>query len=299
MPGWRVVIVSSEAEASLRLGSLCLASNDSSLSVPLEDIHAIVFENPRGRVSLALLSAASEAGVSTIFVNDKHMPCGVLIPVGQSPRENNLIRQQVELREPFKKRLWQAIIRQKILNSASCLDLLGREGGKQLRDIARTVASGDSTGREAHAARLFFRKVEAGFQRHGDSAASAALDYGYAVLRATLARSLAAVGFACALGISHNSRSNNFNLADDLLEPYRPFVDLHVFSNPPRDELTRDYREYLVSVLHLECDMSTGTYTLATASDETALSLARAMTAHAVKQLQLPSLREHARRVYE
>lgn len=299
MGGWRTLAVSSEAEISIRLGNLHIQNDDASITLPLEDLDTLLFESPRGRVSLSVLAAAAQAGIATIVVDEKHLPCGVLIPYGQNSREPLLVQMQVEVTEPFKKRVWQLIVQQKIRNSAACLDLLGCKGGSALRRIARTVASGDSTGREAYAARIYFQHLQPGFKRRGDSSLSAALNYGYAVLRAALARSLAAAGFCCALGVGHRSKTNNFNLADDMIEAYRPFVDLLVFSHPPSGELDTEYRAHLLGVLHMECEMENGTYSIATAADETAASYARAVSSRDYRLLSLPVLTTISRRAYE
>jgi len=299
MGGWRTLVVSSEAEVSIRLGNLHIRNADTAITLPLEDLNTLLFDSPRGKVSFSVLASAAQAGVATIVVDEKHLPCGVLLPYAQNSREPLLVNMQVETSEPFRKRVWQTIVEQKIRNSAACLDLLSRKGGNTLRRIARTVASGDSTGREAYAARVYFQHLGPGFKRRSDSSLSGALNYGYAILRAILARSLAAAGFCCALGVGHRSKTNNFNLADDMVEAYRPFVDLLVFSNPPGDELDADYRAYLLGVLHMECEMGKGTYTIATAADETAASYARALSSRNYRLLSLPVLTANSRRTYE
>jgi CRISPR-associated protein Cas1 len=185
------------------------------------------------------------------------------------------------------------------MNAARCLGVLGRPGSDSLAGIARTVQSGDSTGREAYAAREYFKYLNPGFRRRSESSIAAALDYGYAVVRALVARSLASSGLQCALGVGHRSATNPFNLADDFVEVFRPFVDLRVFLNPPERDLTPEYRAHLASTVRLECSIQGSTYTISTAAMEVAASYARAVLARDYKKVLLPELAGTELRSYE
>lgn len=301
MPGWRTLIVTSEARLVVRSGNLHLEREDKQLTLPIEDIDTVIIESPRGNVTVSVLSELAQRGVALLVVDSKHTPCGVLLPYSQNPRIPSLLKAQIELTEPFKKRVWQRIVRQKILNAATCLDVLGKEGSEKLRDIAASVKSGDSTGREAYAAREYFKLIEPGFRRRSDSAISSALDYGYAIVRAVVARSLASAGLQCALGVGHQGAANPFNLADDFVEVFRPCVDLMVFNRPPEDDatLSTEYRSYLVSILRLECSIHGNTYTVSTAAQEVAESYARAILARDYRRLVLPELTGAETRRYE
>jgi CRISPR-associated protein Cas1 len=292
MAGWRTLIVSSDARLVVRDGNLHLERDDRQLTLPIEDIDTILIESPQGSVSVPVLSELATRGIALLVVDRKHTPCGVLLPYAQNPRIPPLLQAQIDLTEPFKKRVWQRIIQQKIRNAARCLDELGRPGSEKLRQIAATVKSGDSTGREAYAAREYFKFLGPGFKRRSESSISAALDYGYAVVRAAVARSLASTGLQCALGVGHRGAANPFNLADDFVEVFRPFVDLMVFSQPPQTEreLTSEYRSYLLSTLRLECSIYGNAYCISTAAQEVAESYARAVLARDHRKVSLPEL---------
>jgi CRISPR-associated protein Cas1 len=301
MAGWRTLVVTSEARLVVRNGNLHLERDDHQLTLPIEDIDAVIIESPRGNVTISVLSELAQRGVALLVVDGKHTPCGVLLPYSQNPHVPSLLKAQIELTEPFKKRVWQRIVQQKILNAAACLDVLGRQGSEKLREIAASVRSGDSTAREAYAARTYFKLLEPGFRRRSDSALSSALDYGYAIVRGAVARSLASAGLQCALGVGHRSSANPFNLADDFVEVFRPCVDLMVFRQPPeaKGPLSTDYRSYLVSILRLECSIHGSTYTVSTASQEIAESYARAILARDYRALALPELVGNQVRHYE
>lgn len=299
MAGWRSLIVRSDARLSMRYGNLHLERADGQLTLPLEDLDVVLLESPRGTVSHSVLSELAQRAVALIVVNEKHTPCGILLPFAQNIRGPRLLAGQIELTEPFKKRVWQLIVRRKIENCAQCLRLLGRSGSEKLIAIAQEVKSGDSTGREAYAAREYFRLLDPAFRRRSSTPLTAALDYGYAVVRALMARSLASAGLECSLGLGHRSSTNPFNLADDFVEAFRPFVDLMVFSNPPDGALTAEYRSYLVSTVRLECSIQGNTYTLSTAAMEVAESFARAVHARDYKKVLLPQVSGLELRSYE
>lgn len=299
MAGWRTLIVTSDARLRVRHGALHLERADGQMSLPIEDLDIVLLETPRGSISHDALRALAQAGVPLLVVDERHTPCGVLLPYNQNPRISTLLNAQMEISEPFKKRVWQQIVQRKIENSAACLDQLARPGGDKLREIAKTVRSGDTTGREAYAAREYFKAVSPGFLRRSDSPASAALDYGYAVIRALVARSLSSRGLQCALGIGHRSSTNPFNLADDFVEVFRPFVDLIVFKDPPQQSLSPEDRLRLISVVRLECSIDHSVYSLSTASNEVADSYARAVTERDYRRIRLPQLSCYALRTFE
>ena len=134
--------------------------------------------------------------------------------------------------KPMQKRLWQSVVMTKIRNQAKCLELLDRPGSGDLLELARSVRSGDANNCEASAAAQYFPTLFGqGFTRDTNCLSNAALNYGYAILRGAVARNLAVHGIEPCLGIFHHSELNQFNLADDLMEPYRPLIDLYVASS--------------------------------------------------------------------
>ena len=218
------------------------------------------------------------------------------LPFHRHHRQGEVAARQAALGAPLKKRLWQKIVRAKILNQAAALAALGRDCAQPLREMARRVGSGDPANTEARAARHYWGQLFAEFRRE-DTAdrRNMLLNYGYAVVRSGVARALVAAGFLPALGLSHASASNAFNLADDLVEPFRPFVDVLAWrtageGRASRETLSLDDRRTMAGALLLEARVGEETVTLLAAAEKAAESLARAIEERAAGPLSLPEL---------
>ncbi len=286
---FRTVVISNEADLHIRSGQL-VAIQDQTVWIPLEDIAVLVLESPRIRVSSAALSRMVDQGVAVAVCDERHLPTGILLPHCRHSRQLAATRLQFAASLPLKKRLWQRVVVAKVKNQASCLDALGVPGSERLREYASRVLSGDSSGVEASAARYYFPRMMPGATRHSGSSQDRALDYGYAILRAAVARALVGHGLFPAMGIHHDAQLNAFNLADDLLEPFRPFVDLKVV----RDDLDvnePDDRAALVSILHEPCLIGDRSHNMLTAVDAVAASLHRALARKDWRELAQPTLR--------
>src|SRR5574344_1115972 len=199
-------------------------------SFPIEDIGVIILEHQQTHVSLPLLNALAENNTSVIFCNDKMMPSAMLLNLDSNNTQSEKYRYQLAASEPLKKNLWKQIITAKIKNQAALLRKIGQDGDL-LKPLYMNVKSGDVDNREGIAAKLYWKMLFGNHfvrQRDGD-AQNVLLNYGYSILRAAVARSLMGSGLFPAFGIFHRNRYNAFPLADDLMEPYRPFVDEIVF----------------------------------------------------------------------
>ncbi len=298
MSGWRTLIVSSDAYLKLYYGNIHLVHSDGRISLPIEDIDHILIDSPGGAVSIPLLQEIARRGISFLIIDRTYTPAGILLPYNTNRKAAGILHEQINLKEPFKKRVWQKIIKQKIINCSRVLRILKKPGSVFLQKIADEVKSGDSTNREAYAAKHYFRILDPAFIRCNESPLSSALDYGYAIVRSVLARYLAAAGLQCALGVWHKSKTNPFNLADDFVEVFRPFVDALVFSNPPDKELDSDYKQYLVKVLKMECIIESKIYAVSTAANEVAQSYVRAVLSKKPALLKLPQIEEISFRIY-
>lgn len=198
---------------------------------PIEDVDLVVIHVPGVDVSGNALCALSSCGIPAMICGDTHRPVGWLQPVGtRSAFTPERARRQAKLPERTQARVWRTIVQSKVRNQAAALSRVGKEApAKRLRNLAKDVAEGDPTNVEATAARVYWPSLFGStFRRRGSEPRSQGLDFGYAVLRAMVCRSLVAAGLHPDLGVSHRSPSNGFNLADDLIEPYRPIVDLRV-----------------------------------------------------------------------
>lgn len=264
---WRGLCISSPARLDLRAGRLLLRrEGEEDVALPLEDLSFVVIDTPQVRLSAALLSACAEQGCLLLTVDARHMPCAAVLPLAPYYRQLSTLQAQVALGEVRKKRLWQACVRAKIGNQAACLRLLGRDGAERVATLRTKVGSGDPDNVEAVAARLYWSRLFRHFRRDPDAAdrRNSLLNYAYALLRACVARELAARGFAPALGIHHRGPYNAFNLADDMMEAWRPFADLlvarHLEAGPAGDdaELSPADKAALLGLLHGQVDWEGG-----------------------------------------
>lgn len=235
-------------------------------SVPIEDLGVLILDNPQILITSALMGFLAEQNVSVIFTDAKHLPASLTIPFSANSIQTKVLNSQIEISLPTKKRLWSQIISAKISNQARSLELCGKDG-TALKEIANRVKSGDSENLEAFAAKIYWRKLFGdGFRRDRDAGDhNSLLNYGYAVMRAASARAIVGTGLHPGLGINHKNQYNPFPLADDLVEPLRPFVDVRVYSivNELRPEadgsekeirLDRDTKKELLRLLGDECE---------------------------------------------
>ncbi len=228
---YRNIFIANEAKLKLKNNQL-IVFNGEQLSFPIEDIRSIVVDNPYTSLTGKLITQLAADGVCLIICDDKHIPSCELLPIGAYCRMNKRINLQFSQSKPKLKRIWQKVVRSKINNQAKCLEINGIDEAKTLFAISKSVSSGDSTNREGYAARLYFKLLFGKeFTRDDENFVNAALNYGYAILRSFIAKTIVAYGLEPSFGIHHKSQLNQFNLADDIIEPYRPIVDNFVYQN--------------------------------------------------------------------
>ena len=205
----------------------------SETSKPIEDLGVVVLDNKQITITAGVIDALLENNCALITCDRRSMPVGLMLPLCGNTTQNERFRQQLDASLPLKKQLWQQTVQAKIRNQASVLEECTREEVNCMRVWANNVKSGDSDNMEARAAVYYWKTLFAtvdGFSRSRDGVApNNLLNYGYAILRAVVARGLVASGLLPTLGIHHHNRYNAYCLADDIMEPYRPFVDKLVF----------------------------------------------------------------------
>ncbi len=290
---WKGLHLSRAARLNTADGQIVVAQDDGEARVPLEDVAFIVLDAPHATLTSTLLSACMEAGVVIVSVDARHTPNGLMLPFQSHHRQAGVAAMQIGLGEPIKKRCWQRIVVAKIENQAAHLDSIGREK-PALNAMAKLVGSGDPDNVEARAAREYWRALFDGFVRDDASdLRNKMLNYGYAVMRAAVARALVASGLLPAIGLHHASVTNAFNLADDIIEPFRPFVDALVAARArgreKADELTLDDRRALAGVLHVNARIGAETVSLLVATEKAAESLVQAMESSSAALLRLPN----------
>ncbi len=245
------IVLESSAAIYCKQGQLYIET-DEKHHFPMEDLNALVIGNQKTTITVRTLGALADNGTAVFVCGQNHQPSGVFIPFGAYSRRLPMINLQFKQSMPRKKRLWQQIVRHKILNQGQCLIIQGIED--DVSQLSAQVKSGDSTNIEGVAARKYFKALYgANFSRGMDNINNAMLNYGYAIIRGCIARYLALYGLEPAVGIFHHSELNNFNLADDLIEVFRPVVDLVVSqSNVEGDELNPILKQELVKVLQMD-----------------------------------------------
>lgn len=224
-------------------------------SVPIEDIGCVIIENQRVGITIPLINALADSNVQVIFCNNKNMPNSMLYNLDNNITQGETLRNQMAVGETLKKQMWKQIVEAKIRNQSRLLDKIGCNGAI-LRPYYQNVKSGDTDNREGIAARLYFQELMGkNFVRDRQMfGINALLNYGYTILRAAVARSLVASGLFPAIGIYHHHRSNAFPLADDMMEPYRPYVDEAVYEMicEGEIELTQMVKTRLINVLYTD-----------------------------------------------
>jgi CRISPR-associated protein Cas1 len=292
---WRGVQITRPARLSLEDGQLAVAQDEGEVRLALEDIAWLIVDTPQATLTSTLLSACMEAGIAVMTTDARHMPSGLLLPFHRHHRQADIAFKQANMGAPLRKRLWQAIARGKIANQAAVLASLGRTGSEAVRRMADHVGSGDPANVEARAARAYWSELWPDFTRDdaGDTR-NMRLNYGYAVVRACVARAIVGAGLLPAFGLHHASAVNPFNLADDLIEPFRPFVDLLSWQiagegTAARSDLTREDRQKLAALPLSPCRVSADRLTLLAASERCAASLVRAIEGASPELLELPN----------
>lgn len=245
---------------SLRLKNMQLVFSyketpDESQTIPIEDIGIVLIENQQVSITIPLMNALADNNVQVVICDAKGMPNSIILNLDSNVTQGETIRNQISTGEVIKKQLWKQIVEAKILNQSKLLDKLGADGSV-LKPYYKNVKSGDSDNREGIAARIYFSHLFGpGFVRDRDlPGINALLNYGYAVLRAAVTRALVSSGLFPVIGIYHHHRSNAFPLTDDMMEPYRPYVDEVVYDLVMNGvlQLTKETKATLIKVLYAD-----------------------------------------------
>jgi len=277
----RTIVIISPAFLSLKNNQLTICNKDKETRYePIEDIGYLLLDHPQITVTTPLLNAFRENNTAVIFCDNTHHPRSMLLNLDGNTLQNELFRAQISASTPLNKNIWKQVIMAKLRNQAAVLEYIGSDG-TDIKKMAATVKSGDSDNREGYAARLYwprlfgydFKRLREGLPPNN------MLNYGYAVIRAAVARALAGSGLLNTLGVHHRNRYNAFCLADDIIEPYRPFVDAAVFElngiYSEQDLLHIKIKSALLDVLNSDCKINGNKSPLMIAMQSTGASLAR------------------------
>ena len=296
MSAWRTVLVTKPCRLSLKnLQFVYEPIDDEKISVPLEDITVIVLETNQATITTALVSQIAEKNIALFSCDNYHMPNGIFTPFHQHSRLSQVAHIQRDIKLPLKKQIWQKIITQKITNQAQLLDYFEINSFKV--DVLKDkVKSGDSENLEAQAARKYWQLLFKDFTRDQRSLEprNIALNYGYAIVRGAIARSLVSYGLLPTFGVFHNSELNAYNLADDMIEPLRPLVDMVVKKLEQDDvldvNLNTSIKSALINVLVMQMKFRGEDVTLLHICDVMAHSFVKSIKLNDASYLQLPSI---------
>lgn len=257
----QTLVFSNPADLSLRNRQMVIAQRepDRETTRPIEDMAIIIIENPMVRISVPLLNAIARQNGIVIFCDDQHLPQSLLTGMTANTTQAETLKTQAAASAPLQKQAWKQIIESKIRNQAHLLDKIGKDGSI-LKPYYNNVKSGDSDNREGIAARIYWQELfgpEFSRERYGE-APNNMLNYGYSILRAATIRAIIGSGLSPAFGIFHHNRYNPYPLGDDLMEPFRPFVDEIVYTMycNGTDEIDRPAKSTILSVL--QCDTVIG-----------------------------------------
>lgn len=262
-------------------------------TIPIEDIGYVILEHQQTSITLPLLNALSDNNVAVILCGNNLMPNAMLMNLDSNKTQAESYRSQIDASEPIKKGLWKQVVEAKIRNQAALLNKLGKDGNR-LKPYYMNVKSGDTDNREGVAAKIYWNELFGkDFIRTREGAPpNNLLNYGYTLLRAAVARALMGSGLFPAFGIFHRNRYNAFPLADDIMEPYRPFVDEIVFKMYANgiSELDKETKAQLLSILYTDTFFQKVTRPLDIGLTITTASLAKCFLGDA-KKLSYPLLK--------
>lgn len=288
----RSIAITSQARLSLRNCQLIIEKkdDDSKVSVPIEDLSTVLIENQQVEITIPLLNALTAENVAVVFCDNTHVPASYLAPLESNSLQGERFRQQIEAGAPVKKSAWRQLIEAKIENQSRLLLKLSKDGDL-LKPYYRNVKSNDADNKEGRAARIYWRELFGpGFSRLRNGVEpNSLLNYGYSILRAATVRSIIGAGMLPLFGIHHRSRYNAFPLADDIMEPYRPYVDEIVFSLSQHDcrKLDSKAKVDLINVIYTDVIIDDNTHPLNIAIGITCTSILK-MLAGKCKTLRLP-----------
>ncbi len=252
MPKQTIVLIS-PAELSLESNQIKIVQDEQEYLRPIEDVRCLLIDNHSVHLTVPLLNKLSESNVAVVFCNERHLPISMLMDLASNGMQSKYIRGQIDCQQPQKKRIWKQIVEHKIKNQSQLLEKLGYDRNV-LKPYYVNVKAGDTSNREGAAAKVYWKKLfgkDFIRDRFGD-APNNFLNYGYTLLRSFTSRAIMDAGLLPLIGVFHRNYYNSFPLADDLMEPYRPFVDEKVFElfQSDKNEVDKSVKQSILQVFY-------------------------------------------------
>ncbi len=295
---WRIITIENPAKLSLKDNKLVI-KQDAEVALPLEDIDSLIIDHREIIMTANILAALTNFKVSTLICDEKHLPATIILPHAQSSRGAKNARQQLGMGEALRKQLWRKNIIQKIKNQATVLKQNHfNDAVLKLEHLASTVRSGDVSNNESQAARIYFNALLGDATRRQPMWYNSALNYGYAIVRSSLAQAIAARGLITEIGINHHSELNQYNLVDDLIESFRPLVDDYVLTKIASQHIDDEYdaslnkqdRHLLIDIMNQYGIMFDNKYTIKHLTDLVVESFLNAINQDDAELFELPSI---------
>ena len=285
----RVLCFENPARLSLKLAQMVVELQDVTRTLPIEDIGVVILDHKQITITHALIDALLANNVAIVTSNDKHLPVGLMLPLDGNTLQSERFRAQIDASEPLKKQMWQQTIVAKILGQAHVLGTQLIEHNNMLK-WAKDVRSGDTENMEARAAAFYWRNMfeKDAFIRDPQGLPPNNLrNYGYRIVRAMMARALVGAGLLPTLGIHHHSRYDAYCLADDIMEPYRPFVDMKVLemwkNGGITSDISSDQKRELLGITTMDVSISGHRSPMMLAIQTTAQSVRKCFSGEARK----------------
>lgn len=250
---WRTIVISKRAKLDLQLGYMVVRSEEI-IKIVLSEISTILIESTAVSLTTSLLAELSKRKIKVIFCDEKRNPSAELVSYYGSHDTSNKIRKQIVWKQSTKEAVWTEIVTEKIRKQREFLELLRKEESELLSLYLKEIDWNDATNREGHAAKVYFNALFGlDFTRTEDNFINAALNYGYSIILSAFTREIVANGYLTQLGIFHDNMFNQFNLASDLMEPFRVLVDREVFSMK-LVKFEHEDKMQLVNILNRDCN---------------------------------------------
>ena len=222
---WRTVVISQNAKLDYQIGYLVVRGADTK-KIHLDEIGILIVESTSVSLTAYLLSELTKRKIKVVFCDEKRNPSSELVPYYGSHDTSAKIKKQMEWSEHTKEEVWTAIVTEKISKQAELLKRHKKPEAELLYGYIKEIQFGDKSNREGHAAKVYFNALFGkGFTRSEENSINAALNYGYSLILSSVAREIVANGYITQIGIFHDNMFNQFNLASDVMEPFRPLVD--------------------------------------------------------------------------
>lgn len=248
---WRTIVITKRAKLDLQLGYMVVRSDDIT-KIALNEIAILLIESTSVSLTTSLLAELTKRKVKVIFCDEKKNPSSELVGYYGSHDTSNKVRKQIAWRQQTKEAVWTEIVTEKIRKQKELLESLGKDEAKLLSQYLEQITWNDETNREGHSAKVYFNALFGlDFTRTQDNLINAALNYGYSIILSAFTREVIANGYITQLGLFHDNMFNQFNLASDLMEPFRPLVDQQVI-HMEFDSFEHEQKMQLVDILNQE-----------------------------------------------